>query len=148
VSNIWGACKDEDDWVLNQKCRLIKRHRAHASASITTRLTTIQVGRIRSAAEIARSASANLSGMSTEVDGAPSRPVAESPVPSAAAPERAAAPAAKSTRSVRARQRSRDPKGDGLKAFAYAPPTVQYGRLGDRYRSGGGAPKGSWGWAW
>jgi hypothetical protein len=60
----------------------------------------------------------------------------------------APASATKPARKPRARRQPPDPKGDGVKAFAYASPSVQYYRPGDTYRSGQQVVKDNWGWRW
>jgi hypothetical protein len=139
------ACKDEDGSFLNQKCRLIRKRRAHASGPIATRLGTVEIGGIRSAAEVGRPASAGVKGKSAQADGGSPRSADELPAPPTAAPENAAAPAAKSAKRLRIRQRPREPRGEGTNAFAYAPPYFQFNHSGETYRSG---PKGHWGWSW
>jgi hypothetical protein len=146
TSSISGACKDDDNWSLNRKCRLIKKLGAHAPGAAAMQLATIEIGRIRAAAEIGRPVSAGMNG--NQMDGGPSRLVSEAPVPSTAAAEKAAAPAAKHIRHVRVRPRPRDPDADSLKAYAFAPPYTQYYRPGDTYHAGRAALKGSWGWSW
>ena len=104
MRNNWEACKDEGEFFLNQECRLIRKHRAHA----------------RSTAESLRPASASVSGNSAQAENDPSSLVVESPDPSTATPGKTNARAAKPARNVRIRERSREPKDDPGKAFAYA----------------------------
>lgn len=145
IPSVWELCKNVRNSFLDQECRLIKKRKAHASRSSATRLATIKIGRVRSTEEIGRSA--DIGGKSTEADGGPFGSAERSPAPSTVAPA-GAAPAPTPVGNVRVRDRSRYPKGDGVKAFAYAPPHAQYYRHGGKYRGAGEALRGNWGWSW
>jgi hypothetical protein len=145
VPSTRGACKDEGVSFLNPNCRSVIKRKAHAPRSSAARLATIEIGRIPFPTEIERSASAGMNGKSTPSAGGPSRPAQESPLPSTVGLERAAAPAMKSTRHARIRERSREPKGDGSNAFAYAFPYARYYRHEDTYRGEREAFKYNWG---
>lgn len=146
--NILGVCADEDRRFLNQECRLVNKRKARFTRPAAARLATIEIGHIPSATEIERPASASTSGKSTHVDGGLSGPAEVSPARSTAAPGRAAAPVVKAAKRRRIRERPRDPKVDGVNAFAYASPYDQRYRQNDRYRSGREAFKNNWGWSW
>ncbi len=138
-----GSCKDDGFSFLSPKCRLVKARKGHASRPTAARLATIEIGRIPAATEIDRPASAGMNGKSTQTAGGPSKPPEKSPRPSTMALEGAAVPPAKLTRHARIRERSREPKIDGINAFAYA----QYYDHGGMYRNGREASKGNWGWS-
>jgi hypothetical protein len=148
MPSAWRKCREEGDFPLNQECRLIKKRKVHASRTIATRLATIEIGRIRSSVEVGRPASAGMSAKSTQADGGSSGSAEVSPAPSTVASARAAAPAVKSAENGRMRRKSRHPKDDGLKAYAYATPSAQYYHQGETYRGERAAFKGRWGWSW
>jgi hypothetical protein len=136
VPNVLGSCADEDRSFLNRKCRLIKKRKSYFTRSNGTRLATIEIGRIQSATEIERPVSTSTGRKSMHVDGGLSEPAEVSPVPSTVATGRAAAPVVKAARRRRIRERTQDPKVDGVNAFACASPYDQDYRHNDRCRSG------------
>jgi hypothetical protein len=142
------ACEDEADSYLDSKCHLVRRHKAHTSRSMTSRLATVEIGRIHSSGDIERPVWAAINGRSARADAGQLNSADGSPAPSMAVSDRAPASATKPARNPRARRQPRDPKGDSMKAFAYASPHAQYYRLGDTYRSGQQAVKDNWGWRW
>jgi hypothetical protein len=148
VPNVFGPWTDEDRSFLNRKCRLINKRKAYFTRPTATRLATIEIGRVPSATEIERPVSASTGRKSTHADGGPSEPTEASPAPSTVAPGRAAAPVVKAAaKRRRIRERTQDPKADGVNAFAYAFPYEQYYRHNDRYRSGREAFKNNWNWS-
>jgi hypothetical protein len=148
VSNVLGSCTDEVRSFLNRKCRLINKREAYFTRPTATRLATLEIGRIQSATEIERPVSASTGRKSTHVDGCLSESAEVSPAPSTVATGRAAAPVVKAARRRRIRERTQDPKVDGVNAFAYASPYDQDYGHNDRYRSGREAFKNNWNWSW
>jgi hypothetical protein len=142
------ACEDEAASYLDSKCHLVRRHKAHTSRSMTSRLATVEIGRIRSPGDIERLISAAINGRSTRADAGQIDTADGPPAPSIAVSGQAPASATKPARKPRARRQPPDPKGDGMKAFAYASPYAQYYRPGDTYRSGQQVVKDNWGWRW
>jgi hypothetical protein len=147
LPNVFGSCMDEDRSFGNRKCRLINKRKAYFTRPTATRLATIEIGRSPSATEIERPVSASTGRKSTHVDGGLSEPTEASPAPSTVAPGRAAAPVVKAAKRRRIRERTHDPKVDGVNAFAYASPYDQYDRHNDRYRGGREAFKNNWNWS-
>jgi hypothetical protein len=142
------ACEDEAASYLDSKCHLVRRHKAHASRTMTSRLATVEIGRIRSTGDIERPVSAARYGRSTQA-GAGQINTADGPAaPSIAVSDQAPASATKPPRTPRTRRQPRDPKGDGMKAFAYSSPYAQYYRPGETDRSGQQVVKDNWGWRW
>jgi hypothetical protein len=142
------ACEDEAAFYLDSKCRLVKRHKAHTSQLMTTRLASVGIGRIRSLEDLERPVSATVNGRSTQADAGQTTLAEGPPAPSIAVSQQVPASAAKPARTPRARRQSHNPMGDGFRAFAYASPYAQYNRYGDKYRSERQAVKGNWGWTW
>jgi hypothetical protein len=142
------ACEDEAASYLDSKCHLVRRHKAHTSRSMTSRLATVEIGRIRSTGDIERPGSAAINDRSTRADAGQINTADGPPAPSIAVSDLAPASATKPARNPRVRRQPRDPKGDGMKAFAYASPYDQYYRPGDTYRSRQQVVKDNWGWRW
>jgi len=117
VPNVFGPCTDEDRSFLNRKCRLINKRKAYFTRPTATRLASIEIGRGPSATEIERPVSASTGRKSTHADGGLSEPTEASPAPSTVAPGRAAAPVVKAAKRRRIRERTQDPKADGVNAF-------------------------------
>jgi hypothetical protein len=143
-----GACEDEAASYLDSKCHLVRRHKAHTSRSMTSRLATVEIGRIRSTGDIERPVSAAINGRSTRADAGQTNAADGPPAPSIEASDQAPASATKPARNPRSRRQPRDPKGEGTKAFAYAPRYAQFYRPGDTYRNGQQVIKDNWGWRW
>jgi hypothetical protein len=140
------ACDDEAVSYLDSRCRSVRRHKAHTSQSRAFWLATVEIDRSRSIGDVKRPVSAALNGKSIQTD-ADRISTADGPtVPSTAVSDQVPASAPKPARNPRTRRRPRDPKGDGMKAFAYA--LAQYYRPGDTYRSGSHVVKDNWGWRW
>jgi murein DD-endopeptidase MepM/ murein hydrolase activator NlpD len=148
VPNVLGSCVDDNRSFLNRKCRLINKRKTYFTRPGVTRLATTAIGRIQSATDIERPVAASTGRKSTHIDGDLSEPAAASPAPLSVAPERAAAPLVKTAKRPRIRERTQDPKVDGVNAFAYAFPYDQHYRHNDRYRSMREAFKNNWNWSW
>jgi hypothetical protein len=142
------VCEDEAASYLDSKCHLVRRHKAHTSRSITSRLAAVEIGRIRSTGDIERPISSAINGRSTRTDAGQINTADEPPAPLIAVPGQAPASATKPARKPRARRQAPDPKGDGMKAFAYAFPYAKYYRPGDTYGSRQHVVKDNLGWRW
>jgi hypothetical protein len=143
------ACADEGASYLDSKCHLVRRHRAHTSRSMTSRLTTVEIGRIRSIGDIQQPVSATMNGRSAQVGAGQTNMADRLSARSMAVSEQAPASAMKPATISRTRRQPRDPRGDGIKAFAHASPYGQSYRPGDTYRSERQVAKGNWGgWRW
>jgi hypothetical protein len=143
------TCKDEGVSFLNSKCGSVKKRKAHASRSAAARLATIEIGRMSFAPEVGRPASAGMNGKSAQANGGPSRQPEQLPPPSTVAVERAAVPAMKSRSHARIRERSREPKGDGSNALAFASPYAQFYRHDGMYRGERNwSYRGEQNWSW
>jgi hypothetical protein len=142
------ACEDEAATYLDSKCHLVRRHRAHTSQSRTSRLATVEIGRIHDIGEFEQPVSNAMNGRSTQAEIGQISTADGPPVPSRAVSDQVPASATKSARNPRTRRQPRDPKSDGRKAFAYASPYAQDYRPGDTYRSGRQLVKDNRGWRW
>jgi hypothetical protein len=62
------SCEDEAASYLDSKCHLARRHREHTSQSRTSRLATVEIGRIRDIGDIERPVSNAMNGRSTQAE--------------------------------------------------------------------------------
>jgi hypothetical protein len=135
-SSDWDWCKNGGDFFLIRECHSIRKRKARASRLIAAQSAALEA-RAHATVETGRP----LAG------GDSSRPTEDRPAESTTRP--ATTPAWKPAKNRRARARSREPKGDPAKAFAYAsPPYAQYYRNTDTYRGRREAQKANWGWSW